>query len=1693
MSFNIPHTSFIAVSEELAKILSFLLNPPPINIKKINSNAKILFKVFRLFDKVALYGDTISPSAKWLVDNYYILDKNFQSIKTNISKKLAKILSPTLELCQVFLQNTDYNFDSEIFYDFIKNYQKQRYIPIEELWALPICLRIVLLQKATNIAMDIEQRSIMRKYVYKIINNFPNQNQNKFLAKYNKLLRSEHFLVSFYYQLREEEKNIVAFNWLQGANKDLNQLSTKVENEQANNTLSIANIIKSIKIIDDLSWNKWLEKVSLVDVYLSEHSEYSLMDARSRGILRRKISHIAKYSSCNELQLAHKIIELIKNNKKKKLVGYYLVDEGEKLLKTLCNYKANFSKKIQQYICKHNVFFMLSMLCLPVLFIEFLIFFQAHSLLILFIILPIAFEFGFGVFNKICSIILPQQMLLSYDFDNFIPNEHSTLVAMPCLLTNNDIIDELINNLEINYLASIKGNLFFALVADYEDSHTPSTNIHKKLLSYAQKRIDDLNNIYTPNEHKFFLFSRELLFNKSEDCYMGWERKRGKLCELNRFLRGDKSTSFLEPKEYIPNVIKYIITLDSDTKLAPNSACDLIGKISYELNQAQFCEKTGEIIKGYTILQPRITTLITDFKNSSLFQTIFSRNSGFDPYISGVSEAYQDLCFQGTYIGKAIYSINSFIKSTEGKLKENLILSHDLLEGSYAKCAFVSDIELLEEYPNNYLSEVNRLERWTRGDWQLLPYIFNYNSKLDNVAIIKMLDNLRRSLLPVSFILCMILSAYSQKHFLLQLVTITGFFASSIISFLSNLLNYNKNIYFVSYIYDCTKSLNNLIIDILIKISLSGHAAFYNMSAIIKALYRLTITHKNLLQWQSYQTTKYKNINFYSFFQAMKWPCLFAIIILCLLYNEIIPKNFILYFCATLWSCAMLVAYFLSRYNSFYNFNKLSKTKHIEFLEIGARIWRFYETFCNEENNFLPIDNFQEYDEPKVAHRTSPTNIGMYLLSIIAAHDFDWIDLNNALNRIKNCFNSIEKMQKYKGHLYNWYNTKTLEPLVPFTISTVDSGNLAGHLIALAGALSCWAKKDNVNVNLKLQAQDLSTQARSLAYNMKFDFLLNKKRELLSIGFDINSQKLMTGDYDMLASESRLSYFFAIAKGDIKPDIWQRLGRFLTCLQGKAALLSWSGSMFEYLMPPLILRESAKTLLGQTNNLIIKTQKLYGKRNKKPWGISEAAFNAFDSNLNYQYSNFGVPELGLQRTLAQNYVVAPYATLMAAQIKPGPALKNLRKLANMGGYGKYGFYDAIDFTANRLASSDYAIVKNYYAHHHGMSLIAIYNLLQNNKMQDYFYKEPAIQAFDSLLQEKALSRVPFSNFKNINNNHDIAQAFCETSDRILYNKSTIIPQFLLLNSGNSSFIINHMAHIYGASIAPIFIINNLKFDNENTTIIFGNNKALFEQNYNDLCVRLNLITITPSEYNYHAVGYGAELSILNHANKPQNVNIKCCLPNSLKLDYIHDNIIFSNKDNAKFFIPQNEYLWNLTKTSKGYNLDYSLQIPAKQKIIFNFWYFKSNDLSTVNYLSQTNSFENELQKSWLRTQTNLFHNSISAKQASNYQKLLSLLLYHKTNHKLRVYINNKNYLYSLRDILNALSFWQNRGFTCELDVINDADADKYTELESQILWLKQTYTDITYIQNNSTNKNCFTLHTQNGDVGEQLDFFKFEV
>lgn len=1675
-------TAFI----ELAKWLSqnsHTINKK-INLKTIAKNARDLLAIFSIFDNEALYDKPISPTAKWLIDNYYILDKSYQAINNELTAKLAKKIELPLKICDCFLQHNDSNFNIYKFSEFLQEFQKHRPLTISELWAIPLCLRIILLENVSVIAynliysaniQDIAQRLFIK------ISGLKLKDQKRILDKYTSYLNHDEFLVTFYYLTQQDRDIYSVIDWLNDPSKNPEELAKTVEYKQATNTNSIANIVKSIKNIDDINWTKWLEQNCFVDKKLAKHTEFSELEDSSKYILREKIINIAKHSKLDEITIAEILVKLVKETNN--LIGYFLLGDGTKHLEHICCYTPPLGQQITRFIRKNNIAFMLTANLSIASIILYILSYLSNSVVLLVTFIPFALEASFAIFNKLCATILEPNKILGYNYADAIPQEHSTLITIPCLLINKEVIDELIRNLEINYIISNQDNLYFALTSDWTDSNSEETNLDTKLLEYSIGKIQELNNKYSCN--KFFIFHRKKLYNPKQRCYMGWERKRGKLYELGQLLRGNTNTSFLNPAT-IPNNIKYIITLDSDTLLTPGAASKLIGKLAYKL-------KYFGLKRPYNILQPRITNLYSPDKYSSKYQKLATLNAGFDPYVSGLSETYQDLFAEGNYVGKAIYDIDSFSCDVDGKIPENLILSHDLLEGSLASCAFVSDVELTEEYPLNYIADAKRFVRWVRGDWQLLPFIFK-NICHSLLAPIKMLDNLRRSILPILFVINIWASAYylTPTNALLWQINIlltTNF--AKIIGFTCAITNKERNIYLASYFFTCYKITKNLIIEVFLSTTLYAHNAYLNTKAILVTLYRLYISKRNLLEWQSSSTSRFSSQSIAYYLQFLGSSSIIGVITL------ILPGNYLVYIIASLWLFAPIIMYFLS--NSPSQIINITNHLKLEYTEIGMRIWRFYETFCNEESNFLPIDNYQEYEGDKLAKRTSPTNIGMYLLSTVAAYDFAWIDLNNALTRIEKCLATVVKLPKYNGHLYNWYSTETLEPLAPFYVSTVDSGNLASHLVTLAGALKSWKQQQNLNRNTINLINKLYASANSITNNMNFSFLLNKKRNLLSIGYDTSTDKLADSCYDMLASEARLSYFFAIAKGDINVDSWQRLGRFLTCWSGRAALLSWSGSMFEYLMPPLVLREAKHAILGQTNRIVIKKQIEYARKNK-PWGISEAAFNALDPLFNYQYSNFGVPDLGLQRSLAKNYVVAPYASLMAAQYYPHQAINNLRELKKLGAYGKYGFYDAVDFTSSRTTNKKYAIVKNYYAHHHGMSLVAIFNLLNNDKMQDYFYLDPRIEAYNILLQEKSPQQVGFSNFKNINQS-DNGHAFLEKSERIIHNGKQTTKQLILLNSGNYSFTIDNSCEITSIienlTISPSITItnknHNFKIADNNGTAVFDTNKASFHNND----ATLEIIPITPNEHNFFLTGYGAKLKIINESSDNDKTIIKIDIPNNfLKPTQTNGGYNFKSKiGDMVLYFPHiyGDNGWILSSNNNSYNL--LLNFTNRKKFTLYFWYYKqsedANKLLTEDYLNQPNSFSIEDQKAWAVGQIELFQTRANPQQIASYQKLLSLLLTHNGIKHLSFRINSENYLYALQDLLKAWSFWRKRGFICKLTIINEAK-DSFADKINMIINNFDMH-DMLNITNkyDNTLKKSLTLVAQNGNIAEQICKFQF--
>ncbi len=1036
-----------------------------------------------------------------------------------------------------------------------------------------------------------------------------------------------------------------------------------------------------------------------------------------------------------------------------------------------------------------------------------------------------------------------------------VPRSLRTLVAVPTLLTSEADILEQVERLEVHHLAGAGGDLCFALLSDGVDADREVLDGDEHLLAVAAAAIERLNLDYgpAPGGKRFLLLHRRRVFNAGESKWMGWERKRGKLHELNRLLRGATDTTFISIAGDAPQVpadVRYVITLDADTRLPRDAALRLIGKMAHPLNRPRLDASGRRVTDGYAILQPRVTPSLPVGREGSLYQRVFSSPGGMDPYAAAVSDVYQDLFGEGSYTGKGIYDVDAFEAALAGRVPENALLSHDLFEGIFARAGLSSDVELVEEFPSRYDVAAKRQHRWARGDWQLLPWIVavaKTQGRIPPVGLGKMADNLRRSMLaPVAlaaFFVCWLMPAPAAivgTALVLASIAIPAFLPA-----VFAVLPRRPGIRLRSHFGALASDLRLACWQSALTVAFLPDQAWRMTDALLRTLYRVYVTHRHLLEWTTAAQSKISpRPDLLSSYRQMAGGTALGLAV-ALLPAVAAPGVWpIAMPFALLWLAAPAIAFWASRSPPVTRRLDVSARDARDLRLIARRTWRFFETFVTPTDNMLPPDNFQEDPKPVVAHRTSPTNIGLYLLSAVAARDFGWAGTTETVERLEAAFElHAEAPAVHGGHFFNWYGTEDLRTLDPAYVSSVDSGNLAGHLIALANACEEW--RDNPcapsarigmmdNLRLARQALDalpaahgepskrvtsifaeieavlkgaltietlspalkrlaekaakaiqdilpaveaggisdlaywiealgkaaaehdrdrlqiadspnalkprltaLADTARETALAMDFKFLLDPERKLLSIGYSHADNSLDPSCYDLLASEARLASLFAIAKGDVATRHWLRLGRIATPLGNGSALISWSGSMFEYLMPSLVMRAPVGSLLEQTNRLVVERQESYGNSLGIPWGVSESAYNARDMELTYQYSNFGVPGLGLKRGLSENVVIAPYATGLASMVDPHGALQNYARLAEIGASGRYGFYEALDFTRSRLPEGeDVAIVRSFMAHHQGMTIVAIANALHDGAMRARFHREPMIQASELLLQER---------------------------------------------------------------------------------------------------------------------------------------------------------------------------------------------------------------------------------------------------------------------------------------------------------------------------------------------------------------------
>ncbi|MCJ8519885.1 cyclic beta-1,2-glucan synthetase [Pseudorhizobium tarimense] len=1507
------------------------------------SNDKEILRVYRAVAADVDAGAAITPAAEWLLDNHYIIEEAIQEVRRDFPRRFYRQLPwvkvgshsmpRVMALAWLYVAHTHSTISKESLAAMVEGFQETDPLQIGELWALPSILRFVLIENLRRIAVRVDRSRRMRIKANDLADTIIRLNDETASAGVLKdmepLAADPTFTTQFFYRLRNaSQSSNFAVAWLEErlekAGTDAEEVMMAEHNRLASGNVTVGNIIKSLREIDDTEWSVWFEDVSHVDRILREHSDYAELDFGSRNSYRSRIEQLARHSSKTEIEVARRAIALAagapegEEDTGRSDIGAFLVGRRRRELEAEVGYNPPFLQRSirqvrrLQWMAIAGPVILLTLLAMAVVgwFLSEAGMGGALLVLFLFLFALPASEGATGLFNTLVTYFVKPARLVGYEFKEGIPDDARTLLVVPCMITSRDVVDELVRNLEVHYLANPRGEIYFALLSDWKDSSSEETAADLDVLEYAKSEVAALSAKYAfDDKQRFYLLHRRRQFNPGEGVWMGWERKRGKLHELNLLLRGDQDTSYLPGANAVPEGVQYVMTLDSDTRLMRDAVTKLVGKLHHPINRPVHDEDSGRVVEGYGILQPRVTPSLTTGKDASVFQRVFSVGRGLDPYVFTVSDVYQDLTGEGTFTGKGLYHVDAFERSIKGRIDENSVLSHDLLEGSFARCALVTDVELVEDFPTRYEVEVSRQHRWARGDWQLLPYIFDPARGVTALGRWKMIDNLRRSLTPITWFFASVLGWYFFEPLgalVWQIFLIFLLFVAPTMSLVTGIFPRSTDIVPRAHIYSVWSEMQSANAQVALRIVFIADMACLMTDAIGRSIYRLFVSRKQMLEWKTAASIQSSAQGSPSDYYRQMWHAP-VIAIFSLIFASIPGDNAFLVGVpfALLWVLSPLVAWYVSQSAETEDRLFVPDEVATELRTISRRTWRYFDTFVTPEDNHLPPDNFQEQPEPVLARRTSPTNIGVYLLSIISARQFGWISFADTIERLENTIATIDKMEKYHGHLLNWYHTDTLAPLGPRYISAVDSGNLAGHLIAISSACRLWAEAPSAHlqasldgigdvvsilseamdklpddrkivrplrrrlveriagfgnalaavkrehefasiriINLAVLARDiqklvnnlnyetksalseeltywaaelaevceahisdsvfdhsnieplrkrlvaLGNRARDIAFSMDFTFLLRKDRRLLSIGYRVDSNELDEACYDLLASECRLTSLFAIAKGDLPNEHWYRLGRQVVPIGAQGALVSWSGSMFEYLMPPLVMQERQGGILNQTNNLVVKEQINHGRRLGTPWGISEAAFNARDHLLNYQYTNFGVPTLGLKRGLGQNAVIAPYASILASQYDPLAAIENLEKLEALGALGRYGFHDAVDFTPTRVpAGSRCAVVYNYYAHHHGMSIAALANVVFNGYLRELFHADPVIEAAELLLQEKAPRDVPVMSAKHEETpgkgQSELLRAEVRTSDNPAYRDREIA----LLSNGHYSVML----------------------------------------------------------------------------------------------------------------------------------------------------------------------------------------------------------------------------------------------------------------------------------------------------------------
>ncbi len=1500
---------------------------------RLNDNADLLLSAYRSCSDALKDGQTISPAAEWLLDNYHVVERQIQQIARDLPpgyyRQLPKLAAGpfagyprVLGIAWAYIAHTDSLLNSAVLARFVKAYQSVEPLTIGELWAVAITLRIVLIENMRRLAEQVVADQGFREAADDLVDRFtrpvgttdPDEASGSgpalpdisvtdlvpgggpvselFAARIAQRLRGVDTAGSPLHRWLEDRLH------LQGLTTD--EAVERAQQWQGASNVTMRNIVTSMRLISEMEWPDFFEDVSPVDAKLRAASDFAAMDFATRNAYRTAIETLARGSRQSEVEVADQALAFAAGGETPATrdPGHGLIGPGRHGLERQVGYRAGAGVHFRRIAARLGLGGYLAAMAAASLAIVALAFLAAgmqHGWALLalgaamvFAAFGPAFEAGRAIVNLIVTRTVPPRRLPGLELAHGIPPHLRCLVAVPVMLDTVDDLAACIEQLEVHHLSSTDGAIHYALLSDGPDAATETRPQDEALLAEATLAVARLNEAYpSPGGDRFLFLHRRRLFNPSMGVWMGWERKRGKLTELNHLLRGATDTSFLAPA-HVPEGVRFVITLDADTRLLRDTVRRLVGKIAHPLNAPQLDGAQHRVTQGYGILQPRVTPALPIAAEGSAYQQINASHGGIDAYAAAISDVYQDLFAEGSFTGKGIYDVDAFEGALSGRVPENTMLSHDLFEGDFARAALVSDIEVVEDFPGRYDIAARRQHRWVRGDWQLLPWLMGRagaeQTPISALGRWKMIDNMRRSLAAPLTMAALgfgwMLPAPSAAAWTAMILAMLALphLLSLPFALLPGRAGITAHSHFSALLADARIAVARIALDV----TFLADTAIRMVDAIVRTFWRLLVTRRNLLQWvTAARLAQRRRPGAVAQYLDMAGGVILGLAIVgtSLVANPAIwPVSGAF---ALLWLLAPLIATRLSRSLLPRETALLKETDRVALRLIARRTWRYFETFVTAADNDLAPDNFQETPHPVLARRTSPTNIGLYLLATTAAHDLGWIGRAEAVSRLERTLDTMRRMPQFRGHLYNWHATDDLHVLDPAYVSTVDSGNLAGHLIAVAQACAGWQRTpiseadwrggvadtlllaqracaetplldnralvdalaavetalsdeaplsrlgelsdavlaalrastepgtetifwvealhnciashtDDLEHDLSARLATVERMSREFATGMDFGFLVDPDKKLLSIGFSVTTNSLDPSCYDLLASEARLASLFAIAKGDVETRHWFRLGRAATPMGAGSALISWSGSMFEYLMPSLVMRAPEGSVLAETNRRIVERQQTHGAAIDIPWGISESAYNARDLEMTYQYSNFGVPGLGLKRGLSENRVIAPYATGLATMVAPAESRANFERLASLGAEGRFGFYEAMDYTTRRLpAGADFAIIRSFMAHHQGMTITAIANAVQEGRLRARFHAEPMIMAVDLLLQE----RVP----RDANQAAPRAEEAASTAPQI--SPEPVVRQFL---SPSSAAPTAHLLSngVYGVTVTP---------------------------------------------------------------------------------------------------------------------------------------------------------------------------------------------------------------------------------------------------------------------------------------------------